>query len=78
VVKAAETEREILKTELKRRGLTAAEGERFAVTITPQISSRLDTKAVRAHLGVDVARFEVAAITQVIRVKTVHRLSAAA
>jgi hypothetical protein len=78
VLKSAEAEAKALKDEFKRRGLASAEGEHYAVTVTPQISTRLDTAAVRAHLGADVGRFEKPAITQVVRVRAVHRLSAAA
>jgi hypothetical protein len=78
VLKGAEAECKALKEELKRCGIAGAEGERFAVAVTPQISSRLDTAAVRVHVGADVARFEKPSITQVIRVKAVHRLATAA
>ena len=46
--------------------------------MTPQISSRLDTAAVRAHLGAEVARFEKPSITQVIRVRPATALASAA
>ena len=77
-VKAAEKALADYKDELKRRGLSSATGERFTVTMTPQISSRLDTAAVRAHLGAEVARFEKPSITQVIRVRPATAFASAA
>ena len=68
-VKAAEKTLADYKDELKRRGLANATGECFTVTVTPQISTRLDTKALRTFLGVDAAQFEISSIAQVIRVR---------
>ncbi|BCI68074.1 hypothetical protein [Acetobacter aceti] len=67
--KAAAEEVSALKEELKRRGAEKIEGSHFSVTNKEQISARLDTKAIRARLGDEVAKFEVPSISQVIRVK---------
>jgi hypothetical protein len=77
-VKAAEKTLADYKDELKRRGLASATGEHFSVTVTPQISTRLDTKALRAFLGADAAQFETSSITQVIRVRPTAAFASAA
>jgi hypothetical protein len=76
--KAAEARLAELKTELQRRNVTEAAGEHFAISIRAQVSTRIDTAAVRAFLGADVARFETHSIASVLRVKAVHRFVAAA
>ena len=48
------------------------------VTACETISGRLDAKAVRNFLGAAVARFEVAQITNVIRIKPTARTLAVA
>jgi len=78
VLKGAEAECKSLKDEFKRRGLAEAYGEDFTVTAAEQIAGRLDTKAVKEHLGESYRRFEIAVISTVIRVKTVTRLATAA
>jgi hypothetical protein len=76
--KAAEARLAELKTELQRRNVTEAAGEHFAISIRAQVSTRIDTAAVRTFLGADVARFETHSIASVLRVKAVHRFVAAA
>src|SRR5579871_4632951 len=78
ISKAAETELKALKDEFKARGLNAASGEAYAVTATEQIAGRLDSAAVKAFLGAAVARFEVAVVSTVIRVRPAARTLAVA
>jgi hypothetical protein len=73
ISKAAEVEMKALKDEFKARGLVTASGDAFAVTATEQIAGRLDAKAVRDYLGAAYSRFEVAAISTVIRIKAANR-----
>jgi hypothetical protein len=77
-LKAQEAEVKALKEEFKARGILAAEGEHFTVTRSDQVSSRLDTAAVKAFLGDAWRKFESASITTVIRIKATQRLAAAA
>ena len=70
--KAAKAEADELKAEMKARANgkdIEVKGEKFAVTVTDQISARLDTKAVRKYFGKKVAQFEVDAISTVCRIK---------
>jgi hypothetical protein len=78
VLKGAEAECKALKDEFKSRGLLTASGEHFAVTRSDQVSSRLDTKALKQFLGDAWRKFETASITTVIRIKSVERLASAA
>jgi hypothetical protein len=78
VLKGAEAECKALKDEFKSRGLLTAGGERFTVTRSDQISSRLDVAAVKAFLGDAWRKFETASITTVIRIKAAQQLAAAA
>jgi hypothetical protein len=73
IAKAAEAELSLLKAEFRSRGLTAAAGKAYAVTATEQISGRLDAKAVREFLGEAAARFEVAVVSTVIRIRPAAR-----
>jgi hypothetical protein len=77
VVKAAEAQLMELKSEFKRRGLLSAAGERFTVTRSDQVSSRLDVRAVKAFLGDAWRKFETANIVTVLRVKATPHLAAA-
>lgn len=77
-LKGAEAECKALKDEFKRRGLREAAGDSFTVTATEQIAGRLDTAAVKQYLGDSWRRFEVAAITTVIRIKAAKPLAVAA
>jgi hypothetical protein len=77
-LKGAEAECKALKDEFKRRGLTEVVGDHFTVTATEQIAGRLDVQAVKQYLGESWRRFEVAAVTTVIRIKAVQRFAAAA
>jgi hypothetical protein len=77
-LKGAEAECKSLKDEFKRRGLTEVAGDNFAVTAADQIAGRLDTKAVKEYLGESYRRFEVAAISTVIRIKAVQKFAQAA
>jgi hypothetical protein len=78
VLKGAEAECKALKDEFKTRGLLTAAGEHFTVTRSDQISSRLDTAAVKAFLGDAWRKFEIPSITTVVRIKAVERLATAA
>src|SRR3984957_5697379 len=78
VLKGAEAECKALKEEFKSRGLLTAAGERFTVTRSDQVSSRLDTTAVKTFLGDAWRKFETASITTVIRIKAARQLAAAA
>src|SRR5580704_17860541 len=78
VLKGAEAECKALKEEFKTRGLLTASGERFTVTRSDQVSSRLDVAAVKAFLGDPWRKFETASITTVIRIKSVERFASAA
>jgi hypothetical protein len=78
VLKGAEAECKALKEEFKSRGLLTAAGERFTVTRSDQVSSRLDTAAVKAFLGDAWRKFETASIMTVIRIKAVQYIPAAA
>jgi hypothetical protein len=78
VLKGAEAETKALKEEFKRRGLLTTAGERFTVTRSDQVSSRLDVTAVKTFLGDAWRKFETASITTVIRIKAVQHLAAAA
>ena len=78
LTKAHEAELSALKDEFRRRGLADVAGDEFTVTNTETISGRLDAKAVRAFLGDSYARFERAIVSNVIRVRAVHRLALAA
>jgi hypothetical protein len=78
VLKGAEAECRALKEEFKSRGLLTAASERFTVTRSDQVSSRLDTAAVKTFLGDAWRKFETASITTVIRIKAVQHLAAAA
>jgi hypothetical protein len=78
LLKGAEAECKALKEEVKRRGLTEAAGGHFTVTATEQIAGRLDVAAVKQYLGESWRRFEVVAISTVIRIKAVERLAHAA
>ncbi len=69
ISKAAEGEFKELKDEFRAWGFKAATGDGFTVTACEMISGRLDVKAIRNFLGAAVSRFEVAQITNVIRVK---------
>ena len=78
ISKAAEAELKALKDEFRARGLKTATGDGFTVTACETISGRLDAKAIRNFLGAAVARFEVAQITNVIRIKPTARTLAVA
>jgi hypothetical protein len=78
LLKGVEAEVAALKATFKERGLLTASGERFTVTRSDQLSSRLDVAAVKQFLGDRWRRFETASITTVIRIKAVQQLAAAA
>ena len=78
LLKGAEAECKVLKEEFKSRGLLTVAGERFTVTRSDQVSSRLDVAAVKQFLGDTWRKFETASITTVIRIKAVQQLAAAA
>jgi hypothetical protein len=59
-----------IKDELRSRGVTSVSGEAYDITITEQISSRLDTEEVKAFLGsVRVKKFMKDVCSTVLRVK---------
>jgi hypothetical protein len=78
VLKGAEAETRELKDEFKRRGLTDVAGEHLTVTATEQIAGRLDVNAVKQYLGDSWRRFEVPAISTVVRIRAVQRFAHAA
>jgi hypothetical protein len=78
LLKGVEAEIAALKATFKERGILAAAGERFTVTRSDQVSSRLDVAAVKTFLGDAWRKFETASISTVIRVKAVQQLAAAA
>jgi hypothetical protein len=78
ILKGAEAECKALKDEFKNRGILAAAGEHFTITRSDQVSSRLDTAAVKTFLGDAWRKFETAGIATVIRIKAVERLAQAA
>ena len=77
LLKGVEAEIAALKAKFKERGILAASGERFTVTRSDQVSSRLDVQAVKRFLGDACRKFETANITTVIRIRAVERLAAA-
>jgi hypothetical protein len=77
-LKAHEAEVKALKDEFKARGLLASAGERFTVTRSDQVSSRLEVAAVKAFLGDAWRKFEATSITTVICIKAVQQLATAA
>ena len=77
-MKGAEVECKALKDEFKRRGLVEVAGDQFTVTAQEQIAGQLDTVAVKQYLGNSWHRFEIAAISTVIRIKAVQRFAHAA
>jgi hypothetical protein len=78
ILKGAEAEVAALKGEFKSRGLLSATGERFTITRSDQVSSRLDVAAVKAALGDAWRKFETASIMTVVRIKATPQLTAAA
>ena len=62
-LKAHEAEVKALKDEFKNRGLLTVAGEHFTVTRSDQVSSRLDTSAVKQFLGDAWRRFETTSIS---------------
>lgn len=69
---ACEAKMSDLKAEMVRRGVTQAEGARFAVTISEQASTRLDTKALKEALGAEIiAEYEKTSVSAVARVRAV-------
>jgi hypothetical protein len=64
---------------VSRRGFQAlrAPASTSRWTRSDQVSSRLDTKAVKQFLGDAWRKFETASITTVIRIKSVERLASA-
>jgi hypothetical protein len=77
-LKAHEAEAKALKDEFKSRGLLTAAGEHFTVTRSDQVSSRLDTAAVKIFLGDAWRKFETASIATIVRIKATPRIATAA
>jgi hypothetical protein len=73
IMKSADAELKTLKDEFKARGLTAANGDNFAVTSTEQIAGRLDAKSLKAFLGDAYVKFETAVVSTVVRIKPAVR-----
>jgi hypothetical protein len=76
-LKADEAEVKALKDEFKARGLITVTGERFTVTRSDQVSSRLDVAAVKAALGEAWRRFETSSLVTVLRVKATPQFATA-
>jgi hypothetical protein len=77
ILKGAEAEVKALKDEFKSRGLLTADGERFTVTRSDQVSSRFDISAAKAALGEAWRKFEAATIVTVLRIKATPHFAAA-
>jgi hypothetical protein len=77
-LKAHEAEVKALKEEFKSRGLLTVAGERFTVTRSDLLSSRLDVPAVKTFLGEGWRRFETASLSTILRIKNTPRLASAA
>jgi len=77
VLKGAEAECKTLKDEFKQRRLLEVAGDSFTGTASEQIAGRLDIPAVKQYLGESWRRFEIAAVTTVIRIKAAKQLAAA-
>lgn len=59
-----------IKAELKARGEERIEGRQVTLTIATQVTTRLDTKALKAALGDDICReFEKQTESTVVRMK---------
>lgn len=69
ILKAAENDLKEMKAVFKARGLEEVSGDSYLVTATDQTSWRLDTEAVRAHLGALASKFEKISTSTVIRIK---------
>lgn len=70
--KAIEAKLSDIKVELIRRGRAYCAGSRFAVTISEQSSTRLDTKALKEALGSEIiAEYEKTSLSTVARVKAI-------
>jgi hypothetical protein len=78
LLKGVEAEIAALKATFKERGILSASGERFTVTRSDQVSSRLDVAAVKAALGDAWRKFETATITTVVRIKAAPQYATAA
>jgi hypothetical protein len=78
LLKGVEAEVAALKATFKERGILSASGERFTVTRSVQVNSRMDVAAVKSFLGDTWRKFETASITTVVRIKAVQRLATAA
>lgn len=69
---ACEAELSDLKAEMVRRDLKLATGSRFAVTISEQATTRLDTKALKEALGSSIiAEYEKTSLSTVARARAV-------
>lgn len=69
-IKALSERKDAIKSELLARNIEKIEGERFTLTVSEQVSKRLDTKALKDALGADIcAEYERETISQVVRVK---------
>ena len=64
-----------LKAELKRRGVTAARGEEFAITVSESTPRGLDTEKVKALLGDELADYQRETPTTRFTIKPAPRLS---
>ncbi len=68
--KAIEARLKELKEELIRREVVKDKGMNYSLTVTDQISMRLDTKALKAALGEDICKeYEMPISSTVVRVK---------
>jgi hypothetical protein len=75
IAKAAKAEMDDLKAELLARKIEEASGDAYSVSIAyDQISWRLDTEAVKAHLGAAYSRFQKISYSTIVRPKPNERL----
>lgn len=73
-IKAQTEALDALKDEFKRRDISAARGEFFAVTRSVATSKRIDTKRLRADLGDALDGYEVETTSTRLTVKASPRL----
>jgi len=74
--KAAAAELEALKAELKKRGVLAATGQAYAVTVGEYLQARIDSKKAREILGSRVSEAETVSICSRVTIKPALPLAA--
>lgn len=74
IAKAAKAEMDDLKAEMLARKIEEAAGDAYSVSIAyDQIAWRLDTEAVKAHLGAAYSRFQKISYSTIVRPKPNER-----